>query len=74
MWASVGVRILCTPGCQANDLTWVFRFSIEAVVRARAWVAFGRTGHPLGVAQVRITGIMGYMFVRSWRLALVACG
>lgn len=38
----------------ANDLTWVFRFSIEAVVR--------------------IGGIMTYMFIREWRLALLSCG
>ena len=36
----------------ANDLTWVFRFSIEALVR--------------------IGGIIGYMFFRSWRLGLLA--
>ncbi|EKX34120.1 hypothetical protein GUITHDRAFT_119675 [Guillardia theta CCMP2712] len=37
----------------ANDLTWVFRFTIEALVR--------------------IGGIAGYMFFRSWRLASLAC-
>jgi ATP-binding cassette subfamily B (MDR/TAP) protein 9 len=37
----------------ANDLTWVFRFTIEALVR--------------------IGGITVYMFVREWRLALMAC-
>ena len=36
----------------ANDLTWVFRFTIEALVR--------------------IGGILGYMFYRSWRLGLLA--
>ena len=35
----------------AEDLSWVFRFTIEAVVR--------------------ITGVLGYMFICSWRLSLV---
>lgn len=35
----------------ANDLSWVFRFSIEA--------------------GVRISGVLGYMFFASWRLALL---
>eukprot|EP00039_Didymoeca_costata_P007603 m.101644 g.101644 ORF g.101644 m.101644 type:complete len:855 (+) comp13749_c0_seq3:176-2740(+) len=38
----------------ANDLTWVFRFTIEALVR--------------------IGGILAYMFIRSWRLGLLATG
>ena len=37
----------------SNNLTFVFRFSIESVVR--------------------IGGIMTYMFLREWRLALAAC-
>jgi ABC-type multidrug transport system fused ATPase/permease subunit len=35
----------------AEDLSWVFRFTIEALVR--------------------ITGVLGYMFICSWRLSLV---
>ena len=47
-------RLTADTAEMANDLTWVFRFTIEALVR--------------------IGGIIGYMFVRSPRLALVACG
>jgi len=35
----------------AEDLSWVFRFSVEALVR--------------------IIGVLGYMFICSWRLSLV---
>lgn len=46
-------RLTADTAEMANDLTWVFRFCIEAIVR--------------------IGGIVGYMYVRSWKLALAAC-
>ena len=46
-------RLTADTAEMANDLTWVFRFTIEALVR--------------------IGGIMVYMFIRSWQLALLAC-
>jgi ABC-type bacteriocin/lantibiotic exporter with double-glycine peptidase domain len=45
-------RLTADTAEMANDLTWVFRFTIEAIVR--------------------IGGIIGYMFVRSWRLGFLA--
>lgn len=47
-------RLTADTAEMANDLTWVFRFTIEAIVR--------------------IGGIIGYMFIRSWRLGLLAMG
>jgi ABC-type multidrug transport system fused ATPase/permease subunit len=44
-------RLTADTGEMANDLTWVFRFTIEALIR--------------------IGGIVGYMFLAEWRLALV---
>jgi ABC-type multidrug transport system fused ATPase/permease subunit len=46
-------RLTADTSEMANDLTWVFRFTIESLVR--------------------IGGIATYMFVRSWRLAAMAC-
>jgi len=46
-------RLTADTAEMANDLTWVFRFTIEAFVR--------------------IGGIIVYMFIRSWQLALLAC-
>ncbi|GMH69795.1 hypothetical protein TrRE_jg8180 [Triparma retinervis] len=46
-------RLNSDTSAMSSDLTWFFRFSIEATVR--------------------ITGIAGYMFVRSRTLALAAC-
>jgi len=48
----IASRLTADCAEMANDLTWVFRFTIEAVVR--------------------LGSILLYMFVRSWRLGLLA--
>ena len=46
-------RISSDTSEMSNNLTYVFRWTLEAVVR--------------------ISGIVIYMFLREWRLALAAC-
>eukprot|EP00411_Alexandrium_monilatum_P110830 CAMPEP_0175692764 /NCGR_PEP_ID=MMETSP0097-20121207/31082_1 /TAXON_ID=311494 /ORGANISM="Alexandrium monilatum, Strain CCMP3105" /LENGTH=544 /DNA_ID=CAMNT_0016999857 /DNA_START=115 /DNA_END=1753 /DNA_ORIENTATION=+ len=46
-------RLAADTTQMSSDISFVFRFSIEAVVR--------------------VSGVAGYMFVSSWRLALLTC-